>query len=583
MARTIVARGLIGLLALSPGATRAECTLSRYFEIPVTMVGQRPIVTAQVNGRDARFILDSGAFFSTIAEANARDFGLAVHQAFGARLKGIGGDTSLGIATAREFRIAGQAVPHLDFVVGGSDTGFAGLIGQNILGFADAEYDLPHGVVRMMKSRGCANAGLAYWAGAKPFTMLAIEAMEPHQRHTIATVKVNGVGVKAIFDTGAGTSLLTLAAAKRIGVVPGGPGVTPAGFTVGLGQRRVPTWRAKFATIDLGGEAIRGPTIAIADQPLEGADMLVGIDFFLTHHVYVDNQNRRMFVTYEGGPLFGLEPKRAVDDKGAVIDLTDKAGEPSDAAGFARRGALRAADHGFDAAIADFDRALALTPNDARITFQRALAHLANRQPLLGAADLDRAIELAPTDPEPRLARAALRLQGRDPAGARADLQAADGVLGPSAEARLRLAAMDDAADEYDAALHNYDAWLASHPEDHNRAAALNGRCWARAMLGRDLDKALSDCDAALHLHPGEPAFLNSRALVRLRRGDFDKALADYSLVLVVQPRNAWSLYARGVVERRLGDTAAADADQAAARAINPRIAERARRFGLEG
>ena len=574
---------ILAVAALVPGAARAECQLSKYFELPVTMVGNRPIVTAQINGRDARFILDSGAFYSTIAEANAREYGLATHESFGARLKGIGGDTSLGIATAKEFRIAGQAIPHLDFVVGGSDTGFAGLIGQNILGFADAEYDLPHGIVRMMKSRGCGGSGLAYWAGSKPFTMLPIEPMSPSQRHTIATIKVNGVDIRAVFDSGAASSMLTLAAAKRIGVSPGSPGVTPAGFTVGLGQRRVATWRAKFDSIDIGGEAIRGPTLAIADQLLAGSDMLVGIDFFLTHHLYVDNERRRMFVTYEGGPLFGVEPKRAVDSYGAVIDLTDTSGEPADAAAFARRGAVRASAHKYDEAIADFDHALALSPADARILFQRAVAHLANRQPLLGAADLDRAIDLAPTDPDPRLARAALRLQARDPAGARTDLQAADGALGASAEARLRLAAMYDAADDYAAALHSYDAWLASHPEDHSRATAFNGRCWARAMLGQDLDKALSDCDAALHLRPGEPAFMNSRALVRLRRGDLDKALADYSLVLTVQPRNAWSLYARGVVERRLGNTAAADADRAAAIAINPRVEERARHFKLEG
>ena len=138
-------------------------------------------------------------------------------------------------------------------------------------------------------------------------------------------------------------------------------------------------------------------------------------------------------------------------------------------------------------------------------------------------------------------------------------------------------------SDNYDAALSSYDQWFASHSEDHARPSALNGRCWARAMLGQDLDKALSDCDAALRLRPKEAAFLDSRALVRLRRGDLDKALADYTAAIAVAPRNAWSLYARGVVERRLGNTAAADTDRAAALAINPRIEERARRFKLEG
>jgi tetratricopeptide (TPR) repeat protein len=570
--------GLAGLLALLPATAQADCQLSKYFEIPITMIAQRPTVTAQINGRDARFILDSGAFFSTIAKADALEYGLTTRDT-SARLRGLGGETSLGIATAKEFRIAGQAIPHLDFVVGGSDTGFVGLLGQNILGFADAEFDLSHGTFLAMTSHGCSNANMAYWAGAKPSTMLAIEPMGPRQRHIIATIKVNGVKVKALFDTGAGRSMLTLSAAKRIGVAPGDSGVVPADFAYGLGQKRVPTWRAKFDTIDIGGEAIPHPTLMIADQLFDNADMLIGIDFFLTHRVFVDNQHHQMFITYEGGPLFGLDPKRALDGSGAVIDLTDHAGEPTDAVGLARRGALRAADGRFDSAITDFDRAVALAPTDAHILFQRAAAHLANRQMLLGAADLDRAIELAPGDADPRMARAAIRLQSRDPVGALTDLQAADGALSASGAARLRLASMYSAADSFDAAIASYNRWLASHAEDAGRAIAFNGRCWARAMLDRDLDKALGDCDAALRLRPNEAAFLDSRGLVRLRRGELAKAMIDYNNAVAAAPRSAWTLFARGVVEQRLGDTAQAGADRAAAVAIDPRVEDRAKRF----
>ncbi|MFX7705327.1 hypothetical protein ABTJ74_20025, partial [Acinetobacter baumannii] len=79
-----------------------------------------------------------------------------------------GGDASVGVAVTKDFSLAGVAIPKIDFVVGGSDTGTAGLIGQNILGLADVEYDLPHGVVRLIKTQGCRASNLAYWAGTKP-------------------------------------------------------------------------------------------------------------------------------------------------------------------------------------------------------------------------------------------------------------------------------------------------------------------------------------------------------------------------------------------------------------------------------
>ena len=88
---------------------------------------------------------------------------------------------------------------------------------------------------------------------------------------------------------------------------------------------------------------------------------------------------------------------------------------------------------------------------------------------------------------------------------------------------------------------------------------------------------------AALRLRPGDPAFLDSRALVRFRRGELEKALADYDAALKGSPRAAWSLYARGLVQRRLGKTAEADADKAKALAINPDIAARGKRYQLEG
>ena len=573
--------GTVALLVAAP--VTAGCQIAKYLELSVTMEGQRPIVAAQINGRDARFILDSGAFFSAIAKANALEYGLTVGQvAFGARMKGIGGDASVGVATAREFRLGGQSLPHVQFAVGGSDTGYAGLLGQNILGIADVEYDLPHGMVRIMTSRGCDGAAMAYWAGSKPFTMVELERMDARQRHTIGTIKLNGVAIKAAFDTGAEGSVLTLSAAKRIGVAPGGTDATVGGFGYGIGQKRTRMWRTRFDTIDIGGEAIRKPTLAVVDQSLDGPDMLIGADFFLTHRVYVDNQAHRMFITYEGGPLFGLNPRRAVDNSGAVLDLADHGGEPPDADGYSRRGARLAANRQFEAAIGDLDKALSLAPSEPRYLVQRALVRLANRQLLLAAADLDRAIALAPGDADSRLARARLRIGGHDAAGALTDLAAADKALAPSADARLQLASMYTMTDNPEVALDTYDQWLRSHAEDSGRPEALNGRCWVRALLNRDLDQALSDCNAALRARPGDAAYLDSRALVRLRRGELDKALADYDAAIAARPQSAWPHYARSIVARRLGNAAQADADRAAAVAIDAQVAVLAERYGID-
>ena len=224
---------------------------------------------------------------------------------------------------------------------------------------------------------------------------------------------------------------------------------------------------------------------------------------------------------------------------------------------------------------------MALAAGDGTLLYDRARIRLANRQPDLAKTDLDKALALSPRNVDARMLRAAVRLGDVDKAPALADLRIADRELAPSSDARLRLAGMFDAGHAPDAAIASYDAWLKAHPEDSDRAPAFNGRCWARGQLGRDLDKALADCDNALRLRPGTPAYLDSRALVRLRRGENAQAIADYDRALAGDPGNAWSLFARGLANRKAGRIAQADRDRAAALAIDPHAGDLAERIGI--
>lgn len=572
-------------MALAPSAAWADCKVGKLLDLPVVMAGRRPMIMAQFGGRDARFIVDSGAFYSTIARATAAEFGLKVDALpSNFRLKGVNGETSASSAVAQNFSLGGVTIPKVSFIVGGSDTGTAGLLGQNILGLADVEYDLPHGMVRLMKTSDCAQTSLAYWAGGKPVTALKLERPESDRfkPHTVAMIMLNGRLIRATFDTGAQTSVLTLAAAKRVGITPESPGVVSAGFGTGVGTRSIRTWTASFDSIAIGGETIPKPKIDIADVDLGTSDMLIGIDFFLTHRLFVSNAAHMLYMTYEGGPLFGLTPKGARTGQGVAIDLTDKTGEPTDAEGFSRRGAVLASTNKLKDALADFDKAVALAPTESRYVHQRAMARLANRQMLPALADLDRTIALMPTDSDAHIVRAGLRIGGGDIDGAKADLEAANATLAPSSNSRLTLGGMYDRLDMPAAALANYDLWLRDHPEDSKRANALNGRCWARGQLNRELDKALADCNAALKAFPTRSAYLDSRALVRLRRGEFVAALADYDAALKQNPRSAWSLYARGIAAQHAGRPAESTANRTAALTMDRRVADRAKRIGIE-
>ncbi|MDB5693247.1 MAG: hypothetical protein JWO81_2310 [Alphaproteobacteria bacterium] len=576
-------RAAMGIAAvlLAPAAAEAACKVEKFADLPVTMDGLRPMVAARINGVDGAFIVDSGAFFSLLSPGMAGAAGLKLERApEGFRLGGIGGSTSASIAKVKDLMVAGIPVHNIEFFVGGTDTGTAGLLGQNVLGIGDVEYDLPDGFVRLLRSHDCGGTVLAYWTNGGSYSQLRIEPRSVFQPHTIATVSINGTSFRAGFDTGAPTTMMSLEAAARLGLKPDSPGVTAAGFEGGLGRGVSRMWLAPVDAIRIGDEEIRNAHIHFGNLGGLGLDMLVGADFFISHRVYVDNSAHRMFFTYTGGEVFGRKARGDARAPMAVPAATQPA-EPKDADGFSRRGAVFAAQHDPARALADYARAIALASKDPRYRVQRAEAYLADHRKAEALADLDQAIALDPANLPALLDRAELRIADKQFEGAVKDAEAAARAAAPTRDEHLQTAGIYESARAYGPAIEQFDLWIAAHREDARLPGALNGRCWARALANRELDTALDDCNAALRLNPHNPAFLDSRGLVRLRMGQWDKAIGDYDEVLKVAPKTAWSLYGRGIARRHKGLVAQGDADIAAAVAIAPELPEQARKEGI--
>src|SRR6185312_8382327 len=126
--------------------------------------------------------------------------------------------------------------------------GVTGLIGENVLGFADIEYDLPHGAIRFFRQQGCQGANLGYWSNGSAVEVdLTHTGKRPESRdrdpshydpgstdrHVRAQALVNGQKITVTFDTGFTASMLSKPAAARAGVTPDTPGTVSAGLFVG--------------------------------------------------------------------------------------------------------------------------------------------------------------------------------------------------------------------------------------------------------------------------------------------------------------------------------------------------------------
>ncbi len=579
-------------IALTVGGAapaQADCKLGIMATLPITMQGLRPTTIAQINGVDAPFLVDSGAFFSIITPGSARQFGLNQTPApVGFYLRGIGGDTNPTVTTVRKFGISGQTLNNVQFLVGGSEVGqdSMGVIGFNVLGIADAEYDLAHGSVRLIKPHGCERAAFPFWKSDTAASEVEVDpGVNARVNHITVSVLINGMKLRALLDTGAAGSLISRAAALKAGIDVAAPGALANGVSTGFGKHGVRSWIVPVATFKIGDEEVRKTKLRVIEAiglGSDGPDMLLGADFFLSHHVYYAASLHKLYFTYNGGNVFNLRASDLAPPVVADAATLPAADEPTTAEDLARRGAASAARHEYGRAIADLTKAVALAPTEPRYLAQRAEAYAGNRQPFLAMADLDAVLKLRPTDVPSLVQRANARLGGRDKTGALADLTAAAEAAPREADVRFTLGQMYERLDALPLAIGQFDLWLAAHRDDVKAAGAFNSRAWCRALLGTDLDAAERDVAAAHRLEPANIRFLDTRGLVRLRRGDFSHAIVDYDAVLAKDPKVAWSLYGRGIARLWTGATAEGNADLAAARALAPALTGYAKEHGVE-
>jgi tetratricopeptide (TPR) repeat protein len=581
MTRLCSARALAALVLALPALARAGCQVQT-LELPVKMVGSRAVATVGINGTPVPLTVDSGAFFSFLTEAAAAQLKLPLRMNSALRVEGITGSVDAHATTVDKLQLLKGDIPHVQFVVGGNEPGAGtmGLMGRNLLSFTDTEYDLAHGVIRFLfPDESCAKANMAYWAGTTPVTVIDLMPERRVKTPAIrAQVKLNGHEFVALFDTGA-TTVVTVRAAKRAGVAEGD--MTPAGTLYGAGRGSAKAWIASFERFEIGGEAILHNRLRVGDFELDDADLLLGIDFFLSHRIYISKQQSKIFLTYSGGTVFALNKGEAAGPVAFDTDPAASGVQATTADQFARRASASAARGEYESALADLDQACQLEPMSAEFFAQRAGLQEVLKRPAKAREDVDKALELDPTQVNARLRRAWLRFDAKDRDGAKADLDSLDSELASEAQMRLPMSRLYLNIEQPAQALAQLNRWLPAHPHEVRRDVALNSRCWTRVMLGIELDDALDDCNDAVDSDSKNSNYLDSRGWLYLRMGKYNKALSDFDRGLAIEPKGAWSLYGRGLTKTRSGNAAQGEADLVAARQLQPDIDLKVTRAGL--
>lgn len=268
-------------------------------------------------------------------------------------------------------------------------------------------------------------------------------------------------------------------------------------------------------------------------------------------------------------------------EKCTILTVSQQESLQRRAFAYFRRGNAWSDTLNFARAVADYDDAIRLVPNNALYFSTRANALHLDGQPDRALADFTEALRLEPENVTARRGRGLIFL----------DKGEFDSALGEMSEA-IRLApdiAMSHYArsmvyqqkGDFDRALVDIDEALRLQPDDQ---AALDGRCSVRGSLGplSEAAAAVAECSDRLAKRASVSAF-DGRAMLFLRLGRFDEAIADFSSALALEPHEAHSLYGRGVARIRKGDRAGGEKDIAAAKESLPGIADHFRKYGPAG
>lgn len=283
----------------------ARCKYHQTGTLPLSYHGQDLVLASAgtINGTAAAIMLDTGATDSIITRFGADRRGLRP-TATGDFGDGVGGASRLYTVPVRQFdvgpiRSSGRgSMKMID--QGGTRVDFDAIAGASFLLQADLELALADKKISFFRAENCRDAFLAYWdANAVQLPLGFTESGLP-----IVEIELDGLRLRALIDSGADSSNVSLEALGKLGLKAGAAGLEVLGHASGVGGKRVATWRYRFKQFSIGHEQIRHPELIVSAALPGDLQMILGRDFLRAHRVLLAPSQGKVYLSYLGGLPF---------------------------------------------------------------------------------------------------------------------------------------------------------------------------------------------------------------------------------------------------------------------------------------
>ncbi len=302
-ARLLLA-ALAGLLALCPRDALADgCQLIRVVQVPMSIdVTGRINVPMTVGGKMLNMLIDTGGVDSMLTQSSADALTLTPLLLTGGRVTGVGGYHVTHYVRAKDIEFGGLKAETMPFLVqpdGEQMTSDVdGILGPDILRAYDDDFDFAASKFSLFHADHCEGNHVWWTNGPHAEIPFSIDSAG----HIMIPVQLDGQTIRAMFDTGASTTLLDLDLAESLFNIDekdpkleNRPGNTISGLI----------YRYPFEALSFGGETdnkvtVHNPAINLkkrSDIKLSGLQMLIGINITRRLHIYISYKNRMMYVT----------------------------------------------------------------------------------------------------------------------------------------------------------------------------------------------------------------------------------------------------------------------------------------------
>ncbi|QDL10263.1 hypothetical protein DP114_22295 [Brasilonema sennae CENA114] len=223
----------------------------------------------------------------------------------------------------------------------------------------------------------------------------------------------------------------------------------------------------------------------------------------------------------------------------------------------------------YQGAIADYNQALLINPNNPDAYYGRGLAYYYLKKYQAALEDVNKLLQLSPKNAFAYVVRGCIRTLLGDKQAALTDFNQALQLDPKHVNAYNNRGVIRQELGDKQAALADFNQAIQLDPK---LALAYTNRGDIRYDLG-DKQAALADYNQAIQLDPKDANAYITRGKFRYESGDKQAALADYNQAIQLDPKLALAYTNRGVLRAESGDKQAALTDFNQAIQLDPKLA----------